>query len=169
MEFRKSTLGDLDDIMEIIKDAQDYFASNNINQWRDGYPSRQKIISDINKGDSYLLIEGDTVLATVALLLEKEPSYTNISKGTWLTKNHIPYGVIHRLAVKSSLKGKGLAKIVHDHCEAICKDKGIFTMKIDTNMKNKSMQKTIEKIGYNYCGNIFLENGIENYAYQKIF
>ena len=43
MEFRKSAIKDIDEIMKIINEAKLYFKENNINQWQDGYPDKEVI------------------------------------------------------------------------------------------------------------------------------
>lgn len=168
MKFRKSKISDIDDILVILKEAQEYFKSININQWSDGYPGYDHIKVDIDNNSSYVLIENDEIIGTTALCLSGEPTYDNIYNGKWLTGDSTPYGVIHRMAVKSSEKGRGLAQIICNYTENICKENNIYSMRIDTHMENKSMQRLIEKVGYKYCGNIFLNSGIENYAYEKL-
>lgn len=168
MEFRKSNISDIDDILIILREAQEYFKSININQWSNGYPAYEDIKRDIDNNSSYVLIEDGRIIATTALCLTGESTYDKIYEGEWLTEENTPYGVIHRMAVKASEKGRGIAQIICNFTEDICRENNIYTMRIDTHMKNKSMQRLIEKVGYKYCGNIFLESGIENYAYEKI-
>ncbi|MDU2111026.1 MAG: hypothetical protein E7E92_00735, partial [Clostridiales bacterium] len=43
MEFRKSTKSDVTKIMEIVKQAQEYFKSQGIDQWQNGYPNEEVI------------------------------------------------------------------------------------------------------------------------------
>ena len=50
MEFRKSTKSDVIKIMEIVKQAQEYFKSQGIDQWQNGYPNEEVINNDIENG-----------------------------------------------------------------------------------------------------------------------
>lgn len=168
MEFRKTTVNDIEDILVITKEAQEYFKSIGINQWSDGYPSYEDILRDVSQEESYVLIKDQEIIGTTALCLKGESTYDKIYKGSWLTDNNSPYGVIHRMAIKNSYKGQGLAGKIASYTELICKKNNIYSMRIDTHMENKSMQRLIEKMGYKYCGTIFLKSGIENYAYEKI-
>lgn len=168
MEFRKAKIDDIGEIMNILKEAQEYFRSIDSDQWSDGYPGYKDIESDIENDSSYVLINNGQIIGTTAVCLTGEPTYDKIYKGEWLTDDNTKYGVIHRMAVKSDQKGKGIAQIICKHTEEICLENNIFSMRIDTHIKNKPMQRVIEKVGYKYCGNIFLESGIENYAYEKI-
>ena len=40
MEFRKSIKSDVSRIMEIIRQAQEYFKLQGINQWQNNYPNK---------------------------------------------------------------------------------------------------------------------------------
>ena len=67
MNFRRSNKNDINKIMEMIEEAKEYFKSNNIDQWQDGYPNYQVILDDINKGYSFVFIENDNIVASVAV------------------------------------------------------------------------------------------------------
>ena len=49
MIFRKATETDLNAIMNIISQAQNYLKEQGIDQWQNGYPNRQTIKKDIEK------------------------------------------------------------------------------------------------------------------------
>ena len=51
MEIRKSHLDDVQRIMTLIHQAQNYFKQQNIDQWQDGYPQSLDIIEDIQKNN----------------------------------------------------------------------------------------------------------------------
>ena len=48
MEFRKSIKSDVSRIMEIIRQAQEYFKLQGINQWQNNYPNKEVINNDID-------------------------------------------------------------------------------------------------------------------------
>ena len=56
MEIRKSHLDDVQRIMTLIHQAQNYFKQQNIDQWQDGYPQSLDIIEDIQKNNSYVIV-----------------------------------------------------------------------------------------------------------------
>lgn len=72
MKLRKSTLSDISSIMRIIGQAQEYFKKNNIDQWQNNYPNHATIKNDIDKEESYVLINDNDILATVALSFNGE-------------------------------------------------------------------------------------------------
>lgn len=167
MLFRKSEKKDVKNIMEIINEAKDYFKNNGIDQWQNGYPNEESILKDIEEGENYVLCdEEEKVIASCAISFRGEKNYLIIEKGSW--KTNTPYAVIHRVAVRSSLKGKGLSGILVKEAEKMCRGKEIKSIRIDTHQDNKSMQRLILKNGFEYCGIIYVEDGSERLAYEKI-
>lgn len=166
MKFRKSEVKDIEAIMEIIKQAQDYLKDENIDQWQNNYPNKDIIKEDIDKGYSYILEDEGRILGTTALSFDGEPTYKLIEDGQWLTNDD--YGVIHRIAVDLNLRGRGIGGDILDEVQKISRDRGIFSLKIDTHRKNKSMIKFLEKNGFKYCGIIYLKDGNERVAFEKL-
>ena len=56
---------------------------------------------------------------------------------------------------------------VADTCFSYCWG-CIQNLRIDTHRDNRIMRHCIEKTGFKYCGIIYLENGDERLAFQKI-
>ena len=132
-------------------------AAGNVNQWSDKHPSRQTIEKDIAQGASYLLCENDTPIATFALLAGPEPTYSYIEGGRWLDDQ--PYYVIHRVA---SVEGvHGVMSDIIAYCLSLTS-----TIRIDTHADNYPMQAVLKRLGFNYCGIIYLEDGSQRQAYQ---
>ena len=165
MEFRKSTINDMPDIMNIFKQAQSYFKENRIDQWQNNYPNENVISNDIKNNDSYVMVLNDKVIATIFASFEEEITYNKIYDGKWL--NDDDYCVIHRIAVDNSFKGQGIFYKLIKNVEKLCKSKGIHTIKVDTHEDNITMQNTLNKNGFKYCGVIYLEDGDKRVAYQK--
>ena len=72
MEFRKSTKNDVTKIMNIVKQAQNYFKEQGIDQWQNNYPNEEVINGDIENGDSYVMLKDDKVVATTVISFDKE-------------------------------------------------------------------------------------------------
>ncbi len=167
MNFRKSNENDINKIMEMIEEAKEYFKSNNIDQWQDGYPNYQVILDDINKGYSFVFIENDNIVASVAVSFEGKNTYDKIYEGQWLSIQS--YCVIHRLVVDSRLKGNGISSKIIKKIEEICLENNIHSIKIDTHKENLSMQKLLKKNNFSYCGIIYLESKAPRVAFEKLF
>ena len=167
MIFRNSEKKDVKKIMTIINEAKEYFKNNGIDQWQDGYPNEEVILNDIKNNESYVLCnENEEVVATCVISFRGEKNYNIIENGAW--KSNFQYAVIHRVAIENKLKGKGFSSILIKEAEKICVNKNIKSIRIDTQRDNKSMQKLIFKNNFEYCGIIYIEDGSERFAYEKI-
>ena len=152
--IRKATANDVSLIMDFIRQGRaKMIAAGNVNQWSDKHPSRQTIA----QGASYLLCENDTPIATFALLTGPEPTYSYIEGGRWLDEQ--PYYVIHRVA---SIEGvHGVMSDIIAYCLSLTS-----AIRIDTHADNLPMQAALKRLGFNYCGIIYLEGGSQRQAYQ---
>jgi hypothetical protein len=166
MELRKTEKSEIPAVMDIINDSIAGLKAAGIDQWQKGYPNAKSIENDIEQGWAYVLVEGNEILATLALCFQPDPNYEKIYDGDWI--NLDPYAVIHRIAVKMSRKGEGLALIAMKHCDEICIQNHVYSIKVDTHRKNHSMQRMLNKAGYQYCGIIFLIDGAERFGLQKV-
>ncbi len=165
MEFRRTTAADLGSIMDIIRQAQEYLKNQGIDQWQNNYPSTGTILEDIRKGYGYVLLENNRILGTVAITFDGDRNYDFID-GKWLTDS--PYAAIHRIAVQSGYKGKGLASVIIGNIVRMCQDKGTQSIRVDTHEKNLSMQRLLLKNGFLACGVIYLQDGAKRLAFEKI-
>ena len=158
MIIRKTTTRDLDAVMKIYAYARDYMQeSGNPSQWHNNHPPRGLVESDIKSQTSYVCETENKIIAVFYFNIEEEPSYSKID-GRWL--NSKPYGVVHRIARGPSAKGAGST------CLEWCQTQHP-NIRIDTHRNNAAMLKLLEKLGYTYCGIIWLENGDERLAFHK--
>ncbi|NRT72325.1 GNAT family N-acetyltransferase [Clostridium beijerinckii] len=166
MEFRKAVETDINDIMNIIKQAQSYFKEQGINQWQNNYPNPETIGNDIANKHSYILLKDNNILATAAVSFDGEKTYDSIYEGEWITNSQ--YAVIHRIAVDNTYKGLGLSSKIIRNVEELCLSKGVHSIKVDTHEENISMQKLLKKNKFQYCGIIYLEDGNKRIAFERI-
>lgn len=167
MLIKKSEEKDIKDIMIIINEAKLYMKESGIGQWQDGYPNENSIKGDIEKGHSYIIINESEVVGTFALSFDGDKNYNIIDGGKWLQNNL--YGVIHRIAMKNKVKGKGSAGEIIRFAVEKSLEKEINSLRMDTHEENNSMRKFLEKNDFKYCGIIYLEDGNPRVAYEKIF
>ena len=168
MTFVPTNKSDISSILKIIEEAQAYLAMQNIDQWQNGYPNEKAILKDMLTNDSYVVkTKEETAIATAMFTTQTEPTYSSI-EGNWKTKNNATYGVIHRMAVSNKFRGKGIAKFIFFQCEQNLKQNNIKSMRIDTHEENLEMQGLLKKLGYHYCGVIYLENNDKRLAFEKL-
>lgn len=166
MEFRQANISDLDQIVEIIELSKKYLKETKVDQWQDGYPAKEDLRRDIESGNSYVLTNKDEIVATTVISLDGESTYNSIFNGEWITNEE--YIVMHRVAVYDKYRGKGIFKELIKEAESLALNKGIFSIKIDTHRDNISMQRAVVKNNFKRCGIIYLEDGSERIAFEKV-
>lgn len=166
-KIRKTRMEETGKIMEIIEDAKAFLKSSGVDQWQDGYPEEDTIKEDVRAGISYLLETKDGKIgATAAISDQREPGYENIYQGCWLSLQ--PCLVIHRIAVRETLRGCGYAAAFFAFAEGLAAETGIGDIKVDTHRDNRAMRRFLEKQGFTLCGVIYLADGSQRLAYEKI-
>ena len=169
IEIRKTEARDLEALMPLFEEARGTIAQLGIDQWQNGYPNRAVILSDIERSQSHCVLVDGEICGTFALISDGEPTYNEIYDGRWLTgdgKEH--YFAIHRVAISVKCRGKGISTEIISFCAEKARAAGKISLRIDTHKGNVVMRKMLEKHGFSHCGTIYLENGDERVAYEKI-
>ena len=159
MEIRKTTEKDFPKVTEMYENARIFMAAHgNPNQWGKTKPELSVIVNDINEGSSYVLEDNGRLLATFCYKSGPDPTYSVIENGQWL--NNKPYSVVHRITSTGEVKGSA------SYCinEAF---KKCGNLRIDTHEDNHVMQNLLKKLGFTYCGIIYVEDGSKRLAFQK--
>ena len=152
---------DAESLLEVFAAAKAIMvADGNCNQWKEGYPSLTVVQADLEKNGGFVVEDDGNIVAYFAFLSSPEPTYAAIYGGKWIDDTQ-SYHVIHRIA--SLPDAHGIFQSVMEFCFA--KERNI---RIDTHRDNRIMQHNILKHGFSYCGIIYLANGDERLAYQKI-
>lgn len=159
--IRPTRLEELDEVIPFYDRARQFMvATGNANQWINGYPAAEDIRRDILNGNSYVFVNEDKELEGIFTFIQGEdPNYRIIEKGAWL--NDAPYGVIHRIA--SCGRVKRIMDICLKWCAARCSN-----LRVDTHKDNKVLQNILHKNGFTYCGIIYVSNGTERLAFQRV-
>lgn len=166
MHFRLSLESDISVIMKIINQAQTQLRDAGIDQWQNQYPNASSILSDIQLGESYVVLIEDRIVGTFALSFRIEPTYDTIYAGSWLSSQ--AYAVIHRIAIDDQYKGHGLSTKIINEVTIWCTKNNIYSIKIDTHADNHIMRNVLVKNGFAYCGIIYLRDGNQRVAYEKL-
>ena len=156
MKIRKVTMQDLDQIMQIYENAKVFMRENgNMDQWEDGYPSRELIEQDLN--DMYLCMAEGQIACVFYYREGEDEDYREIN-GKWL--NEAPYAVVHRVASTGIIKGAAVYCLDWAYSQ-------VPNIRMDTYRDNIPMQKLLEKCGFQYCGS-FERLGTDKWmAYHK--
>ena len=157
MEIRHAVPADMEAILDIYSQARDFMVSNgNPTQWKDGYPQRELLESDIQKNQLYAVLRDGMICGACVFFVGDDPTYSYI-EGSW--RSDTPYGVIHRIA--------GIGGGVFRAALEFCKEKADH-LRIDTHHDNKPMQHLVEKAGFSARGTIYVSDGSPRIAYDLI-
>ena len=150
--------------VEIIRDGRAFQQEQGFEQWTQEYPSVSLIEQDLREGGGYLFkIDGQSA-GYMYLSFDGDSSYADID-GAW--RSDEPYAVVHRIALRRQMAGRGLSSAIFAAIESLCRARGVFCIRIDTDKKNARMQHVLEKNGFVRCGYVLFE-GDRKMAYDKL-
>ena len=157
--IRHTTLEDKTEVLRVYACAREIMRnSGNPNQWGVDKPEWELVENDILNGNSYVMEDDSGIFAVFSFIPGEDETYGYI-EGQWL--NDEPYGTIHRIASDGS--HRGIMRKAIDFCGQKTEN-----IRIDTHEDNKLMQHQLNKLGFTYCGTIYLLNGDPRRAYQKV-
>lgn len=147
--------------MEVYAYARGFMArTGNPDQWGKTHPPREKIMSDVKAGNSYVLYDETGIYGTFFFRVAPDPTYAVIDDGEWEDDGG-EYGVIHRIAGNGRRRGVLAEVVAYGETQT-------GSLRIDTHRDNTVMQNALAKCGFTRRGIIYLENGDPRIAYQKI-
>lgn len=162
--IRKAVSADIESIMAIVRDAQQALRELGIDQWQDGYPSRDIILGDIADGVGFVCVDGEgVVLGYAAIVLTGEVVYKQLDDSAWHTGED--YVVVHRLCVKSGSYRKGIATALMCYAADYARQHSFMGFRIDTHRGNTRMLNMLAALGFKATGVIYYE-GSERVAYD---
>lgn len=167
--LRKAEEGDLAAIAAIYEQAKARLRESGIDQWQQGtYPNIETAQQDLAEGNAYVICdEAGVVAATAYLACGVEPTYEWIFEGAWQRESG-RYLFIHRVAVATAYLGKGLTQLFFTEAERIAKAEFASAIRCDTHRANVAMQTVLTRAGLQRCGVIYIEDGSERLAYEKL-
>lgn len=166
-EIKHTKVEYLSVVLRIVNMTKEVFAEEEIDQWQKGYPKRDVFLQDIMMNESYTVFDEECVVGTFMLSKNPEPTYKEIHQGHWLQND--PYAVIHRFTIDPATRRQGLGMKTFMAIEAMIKDDAsIKSIRLDTHEDNLGMQALLEKVGYQYVGIIYLQDGDKRLAYEKL-
>ncbi len=165
MEIRIATEKDFEAAVALLEMGRKNIAELGIDQWQNGSPNAEDIRRDIENGNCYVAVEGDNYLATLYIGFDGDKTYEKI-EGKWLQEDK--YATLHRVAVNTDYRGKGVFSAVVNFATLLSLSKGYHALRIDTHYGNTRMQSALGKNGFTPCGKIWLSWGDERLAFEKI-
>lgn len=164
LTMRIAKTNDISYIMELMQQAKVHLKKLGVDQWQKGYPDTACIEGDIHAKNGYLLAEDDKTAGYACIDFNGEPCYADLN-GQW--KSIQSYAVVHRFMIDDNCKGKGYAAAAFQAVENLCRQRGIHSIKVDTDSGNLTMRHILQKNGFEYCGTIVFDNS-EKIAFEKL-
>jgi hypothetical protein len=71
--FRRATPSEIPTVWDILQQAIARRKQDGSEQWQDGYPNLQSVQNDVEKGQGFVLTEGETIIGYSAVIINDEP------------------------------------------------------------------------------------------------
>lgn len=163
MHLQPAQASELGAAMAIIDEAKRHLRMQGIDQWQTGYPDEETIRRDIETGKGFFVVDAERILGYLCVDFEGEPAYEHLN-GEWQTQGD--YVVVHRMAFAREARGQGFSGAVLRMVEAMSRERGVFSFRVDTDADNLKMRHVLEKHGFTYRGTIRFDNS-EKIAFDK--
>ncbi len=152
--MRKANLKDLKNIIDIINQAKAALKDDGVDQRQNGSPDNMLVGRQITRNSSYVYEKDEKILAYAYLSEDYEPTYAAVMS---LVKGNDAY-TIHTFCVADEAKGKGVASKFFDEIIDFAKENGKDSLRIDTHEDNFKMRGLIEKMGFQFLGQIYIKD-----------
>jgi ribosomal protein S18 acetylase RimI-like enzyme len=164
MIIRRAHLDDIPAIMQLINEVVPALNAAGNFQWDSNYPNAGVFENDTNLQQLWVAEVGGVIAGIAAITTDQEPEYANV--GWDINESAI---VTHRLAVSEKYRGGGIAAALLMQAEREAINRGIHTLRIDTNTENPAAQRLFPKLGYRFAGEIGLSfrPNLRFYCYEK--
>lgn len=139
---------ELDLALSIVRDA----AKDPDSHWDEEYPTKDILKGDIERGDLYILREGEKPLSVIVLL-----PYDTTEQPDFPWPEPVPESVmLARLGIIREAQGTGLASVTVRMALAVCRERRYKTATLMTDPDNARTNHIYQKLGFQYKGNAVL-------------
>ncbi len=163
MQVRNAQKTDIDSIEKIynrIHDAEEKGLST-VGWIRNVYPTRKTAEDALNRGDLFVMADGNKIVAVAIINRIQVPEYKNAAWKHDASEEEVM--VLHALAVDPPEKGKGVGRAFVAFYENYAERHGCLSLRMDTNVTNSRARKLYKSLGYEKIGVVScVFNGIPN-------
>lgn len=167
--WRQARSDDFDAVYAILRSAARRMVQLGRHQWDDSYPQKEDVQNDISLAQAYVLEADEKVVVYGVVSFEGEPAYDALCGGEWLTCGN--YAVVHRLAVDIDERRNGWGIRFFEKVVEMCKERGVSSIKVDTNYDNVEMLALLMRLNFIMCGKVYYDRDgerIERLAFEKV-
>ena len=152
--------------IEVIENTPDM---EKYSRWIYGkHPTDELLKAYIDRGEMYVLTDGEEIAGMAAVALCQRDEYLNISWEKDLPNDEV--ATVHLLAVCLDYRGKSLGLRILDEAMEIAVQNGKKALRLDALKSNLPAQKMYEKAGFIYRGEqrLYAENtGMTEFLYYE--
>jgi ribosomal protein S18 acetylase RimI-like enzyme len=133
-------------------------------QWSAEYPNEAVFQNDIDQNQLWVAELDGQIAGVAALTQDQDAEY---AQADWDPAETAI--VTHRLAVDPSAQGRGVAAALLEQAEQLAVQRGLKSLRVDTNSENAATQRLFPKLGYRFTGEITLafRPGLRFFCYEK--
>ena len=132
------TLGDVEEALSIIREAAQWLIDTGKPMWMLDEITRESIQ---NPADEFIVLwDGTESVAAMTLSFEDRFFWPDVQEGS--------SGFIHKLSVRRKFAGIGAPRMLIDFAMRLCRDKGIFELRLDCDPHRKGLCDFYEGCGF---------------------
>ena len=153
---RLAEVGDLDDLLVLLRTCVQEMQARGLDQWDDIYPDRATLARDIETRTLYLATRaGAPVLGALTLNQRQDPEYADVA---WQIAVE-PIAVVHRLMVSPSAQRTGMGRFLMEFAEREAHRLGYRAIRLDTMDANQRALAFYRALGYRQAGGVRFRRG----------
>jgi len=150
VDIGPATHDDLDNVLDILREAARWLASREIHQWPvDGF-SYDMIAADVSRGEVFIAKQGSFGVGTFTLQWIDEVFWPGASNDA---------GYVHRIAVRRDARGFGVALL--KFAETVASGAGKRFLRLDCFSGNAALCSYYERAGFVACKDLEIAAGAD--------
>ena len=152
-------------IASVLRECVRHMTAQGSDQWDDVYPNTESVAEDVRSRSAYMAMDDSACIGAITLNEVQEPEYRSI---LWLTDSPRVL-VVHRLAVRPELQGRGIAGRLMDFAEDFAVANGYASIRLDAYTGNPRALALYDSRGYVRTGQVYFPRRIlPFYCYEKV-
>ena len=151
--IRPARPGELGPLPALLSRAVEHMNASGNPQWGPDYPTSAHYLSDAARGELYLALTEEGVIAGAACLNTAEaPEYAPLP---WTVPG--PAMVVHRMVVDPCRQRQGVGTAFFAFAEALARSRGLGSLRVDTYSLNAPMLALISSRGFRQVGKVHFD------------
>ncbi|SMC99142.1 GNAT family N-acetyltransferase [Kibdelosporangium aridum] len=133
--------GELDEVMALINQRIEWLQEQNSDQWNTGRPFRTRMENFIDRGETWVLRDGETLIGTVTVRTEGDPDF-------WTPRELAEKALyIEKMATSITRQGEGLGGLLLSWTQNHASKIGAKIVRWDVWRTNKRLQDYYMTVG----------------------